>query len=425
MARESNINSIQTDIRTVRPRIYMNLEVLNLLTMTIKFNLEKSQMVKILVKVFIFFSGIAILIWQVHGTFETFFKNRTSFAVREESFDRLVPPTLIFCSRNQKAGTYKNWFVNISNKNQFYEDFLWLNEHLYLNLTKYIVGSNSEDKPTAKEAQLRLGENSDNEGNLLWTVEELMNPFIGLCYAIRPSKIINLKIEEWIILTARFEPRVTKANIYFTSEEDRYGLLFYDMGKLMPFRVSLDAGTFVSINLKKSVHKKLSSNGKCKYYTKEQSFMKCMLAHQVDCFRSGNQTCKCIPENSYKTHFKIFPIEWNACTKDEEYECGLNKMIMCYDNKLVTERCPLPCEVEEYRRQKMYYNQLPVNSNEMAMEIQYSTMNVNMHEEYQVQDIYNFIGTVGRSLGLFIGFSYTGFVENLLDLIMRVQNQYA
>ena len=152
--------------------------------------------------------------------------------------------------------------------------------------------------------------------------------------------------------------------------------------------------------------------------------MKCMLAHQVDCFRSGNQTCKCIPENNYKTQFKMFPIEWNACTKDEEYECVITQMIGCYGNKMVRERCPLPCEVEKYQGQKMHYNRFPVHSNEMAMEIQYSTKNVEIHEEYQVQDIYNFIGTVGGSLGLFIGFSYTGFVGNLLDGIIRVQNHY-
>ena len=61
----------------------------------------------------------------------------------------------------------------------------------------------------------------------------------------------------------------------------------------------------------------------------------------------------------------------------------------------------------------------------MFMEMKYSTMNIEIHEEYKVQDIYNFIGTVGGSLGLFIGFSYTGFVGNLLDYIIRVQNQHA
>ena len=138
--------------------------------MTNNLNCERKQILKIFVKVFIFLSGIAILIWQVHGTFETFIKNRTSFAIREETFESLLPPTFVLCSRNQKAGSYKNWYANISNKDLFNDDFLWLNEHLYLNITKYIVGSNREDKPIAKEAQLSLGENSDEEGKAETTI---------------------------------------------------------------------------------------------------------------------------------------------------------------------------------------------------------------------------------------------------------------
>ena len=188
----------------------------------------------------------------------------------------------------------------------------------------------------------------------------------------------------------------------------------------MPFMVSLDAGMAVGVNLKKLVWNKLSSKGICKQYTKEHSFMECMLEHQMDCFKSGNQSCKCILENTHKTHFKLISTELNVCTNDEEYKCGLLEMFSCYSNKRVTEGCPLPCEAEEYQGQKMYYNQISVDSNSMVMEMKYSAMNAEIHEEYQVQDIYNFIGTVGGSLGLFIGFSYTGFIGNLMDYIMRV-----
>ena len=82
-------------------------------------------------------------------------------------------------------------------------------------------------------------------------------------------------------------------------------------------------------------------------------------------------------------------------------------------------------KMEEYQGQTMYFSHRALGSNEMLMEMKYSTMNIRKHEEYEVQDIYGFIGTVGGSFGLFIGFSYTGFVENLLDYIIRVQNQHA
>ena len=46
-----------------------------------------------------------------------------------------------------------------------------------------------------------------------------------------------------------------------------------------------------------------------------------------------------------------------------------------------------------------------------------------MEQEHQdevwIQEIYSFIGTVGGSLGLFIGFSYTGFVGKILDYFIQ------
>ena len=149
--------------------------------------------------------------------------------------------------------------------------------------------------------------------------------------------------------------------------------------------------------------------------------MKCMLKYQMECFRTGNQTCKCIPENNHKTHFKLYPSKWEVCMSDEDYRCSSGKMTYCYLDKMVAEHCPLPCEKEEYKGQKINLNRWPGYPNSMLIHVKYSTTNIQFLEEYQVQDIYNFIGTVGGSLGLFIGFSYTGFIGNFVDYIFTFQ----
>ena len=46
-------------------------------------------------------------------------------------------------------------------------------------------------------------------------------------------------------------------------------------------------------------------------------------------------------------------------------------------------------------------------------------MDVKIHEEILIQELSSFIGTVGGSLGLFIGFSYTGFVGQVIDHFIR------
>ena len=102
--------------------------------MTNRFNFERSKILKTFLKVFIFLSGIAILIWQVHGTFDTFIKDRTSIATRQKPFERLVPPTIIFCSRHHHGIS----ITNISNKNHFNEQFIWINRNFNLTIVKAI-----------------------------------------------------------------------------------------------------------------------------------------------------------------------------------------------------------------------------------------------------------------------------------------------
>ena len=50
--------------------------------------------------------------------------------------------------------------------------------------------------------------------------------------------------------------------------------------------------------------------------------------------------------------------------------------------------------------------------------MKFSTMDIAIKDEVMIQEIYNFIGNVGGSLGLFIGFSYTGFIGQILDYFM-------
>ena len=372
-----------------------------------------------LAKALVFLSGVLILSWQIKGTFNTFIQNRTSFAMMQGTVQSLVPPTIVFCPRKTKDGFPSNFLVNVSNKNQFDEDFFWIRNKLNFSLSRY-----PSHGQLMSRIHLNLGKNRDEEGNLLVTVEELMNPMLGLCYAFIPDiENFKLAIEDFAVFLLNIDTNLKEVSVFFTSEEARYGLLVYDLGRLMPFKISLNSGTTVGVNLKKRVWKKLPSSGNCKQYPKNQSFMKCMLEKQVECYRLGNQTCQCIPENNHKTQFQLFPIpSWKACTNDTEYICGFDQMLSCYYNKMVTKACPLSCEVEKYKGQKIYLNQYPTDSKKMIMKIKYSTMTVQMYKEYEVQDIYSFIGTVGGSLGLFIGFSYTGFFGDLSNFFVKIKN---
>ena len=145
-----------------------------------RLNCKKIQILQIFVKVLFYLSGVSLLIWQIHGTFETFIKKRTSFARKQVAVESMVPPTIVFCSRNHRKGGFATQFVNISNADHFNEQFSWINEKL--NLTAFKVSSTSkpEEIQLSNRIRLSLGENFDDGGNLLLTIEELMTLLIRL-----------------------------------------------------------------------------------------------------------------------------------------------------------------------------------------------------------------------------------------------------
>ena len=49
--------------------------------------------------------------------------------------------------------------------------------------------------------------------------------------------------------------------------------------------------------------------------------------------------------------------------------------------------------------------------------MEFGAMEVEIHDEVWILETYNFIGSIGGSLGLFIGFSYTGFLGQILDYL--------
>ena len=96
-------------------------------------------------------------------------------------------------------------------------------------------------------------------------------------------------------------------------------------------------------------------------------------------------------------------------------------MFSCIYTAAGTSKCPLPCEHVEYTGDFFRANGLNeiANTNEIAIGFQFDTMDTEVHTEVLIFDLATFIGTAGGSLGLFLGFSLTGFADQILDFFMR------
>ena len=147
---------------------------------------------------------------------------------------------------------------------------------------------------------------------------------------------------------------------------------------------------------------------------------------QVDCYLTNgpNEGCKCIPENTLKTYFEMYPTSWKACQTTSEYKSCMQIWWDCSFRKYFSRKrkCPLACTKEKYKGEKIIIDgsSTKISPNHVMVRVRYKSMDVKTHDEVLIQELSSFIGTVGGSLGLFIGFSYTGFVGKLIDILFEL-----
>ena len=100
-------------------------------------------------------------------------------------------------------------------------------------------------------------------------------------------------------------------------------------------------------------------------------------------------------------------------------------MAGCNYNKEVNNACPRPCQKVIYKTKK--YDSSSIHSSiftprRIMISFEIGAMAVEIHDEVWILETYNFIGSIGGSLGLFIGFSYTGFLGQILDYLFFRNN---
>ena len=316
---------------------------------------------KQLLKTLIFLSGFVFLSLQIWQTFQTFIEKRSTFEVSKESFDSLVPPTIVICLLQQ-------W----ENK---------LNE----NITISMIKRNFEPGSPPIKINLSLGENYDNQDKLMLTVRELINPFGGLCYTLlfnenhKMNKLGTTNASPAIYLYIKFAlgMEIPKVEVSLVSSEDNYGFIFPQVGRyLRPSIIPLETGKYVRLDIKTLAWKYLSSKRNCKYYSSgADTYPKCMVKKNIEC--ALNRSCKCIPERKYKTYFELYPALKNSCKTNEEKQFCIRAMQECYHQVKNSDLCPLSCEKISYDVQKRvmdysYNGKNTIQSNGCKNNIQYN-----------------------------------------------------
>ena len=359
---------------------------------------------------------MVLLTLQISGVLKTFMAGQTNYSLSRNIRQSLALPTIILCPKipNLKIETpLTNPMAQ--NKTAFFEQFYLLGQQFNLTAVKNHVGEIGN--------KLFVGTNFDSDGNNMFEIEELMTPELGQCYAITANhENVKFSNGDTLYIETKFQSKIQSLYLYFTSHENKHGMVFHDHGKQELKKYTVKTGQMAGFSLRKQKFLRMESTQTCRDYTKSGgTFMDCMIESQIDCYMNeSNSNCRCIPAQS-KTQFEIMNISLKYCQTNEEFGCARKRMHDCYFNKATSDKCPKPCKDYRYNAIQMEgeVDEEIKEKNIINFVVAYRSVDEKVYQEYYIYDTFSFIGNVGGSLGLFIGFSYTDFLGNILDFVFK------
>ena len=327
----------------------------------------------------IYISLMAISLWFTWGVLDKFAKQATAIRQYEDEID--MHPTIIIC-----LGTdYQKFRITYT--------------------TYQSDGFTIED-----EVALKIGGNIlQNTGEKV-NVTSIFTAFSQLCHAITT----NRKVYETETKIKIFSPKrgILKSNsIYFVSERNSYGITTNDWRDGEPYSFSLTSGIMKDITL--SVEKTINLN------CSEDSFYEYVASKlSEDSFDKCNNTCliTSLPNDPYPICLNYN--NWYSGINKGDSDCNFNIVNELIQNITNNDEHKKPClttqyygsshewEISKYIAEFKYKFALPLKSK--------------VYQEYLIIDSIGLVGSVGGTLGVFIGFSFNNLIICIIEYIQSL-----
>ena len=265
-------------------------------------------------------------------------------------------------------------------------------------------------------------------------VEELITQESLKCYKITSD--MEIGTAEMFCNTIKHNGTILKefeANRPFghkmtiSSDDNIYGALISDtyvegdyVDVYMPNGLLMPKITLVSLSQKNNEYLPETSNCTSK------SFYHCMADKALDVIDQGNCTTKCIPP-FFKSILDLATKKsgFDLCQEYQPNKCigGLITQRLVKAARL--EECQRSCKQTDFYAKVSGTNAIPKfwpegMDNEVCFG--FATTIVKVDEEYLIYGFADMVGSVGGSLGLFLGFSFLDQLSSLLAMIQRRLN---
>ena len=316
----------------------------------------------------------AIFMW---GVLDKFSSGKTSFTQVEEPIKELPTITLCLSMPDSREIEY-----------EYGTDFE----------IKYEISAENSKHSII----LNDGENSTILGEKVF-MEKFITILFKNCYKIRSILSNGYVIKDSTIIQINFNTSMSEGDLpyslqsYFTSENNAYGIVtsMWKNGKAT--RIHIDKGMAKDISLKAKKHRYLETYNKCS----KESYYECLS-------RKIMAAKKCT-----SVSLPFLPI-----CKDDKIDDNISAWKFHNHLKNVTKDCnnclTKLCTTLEYSGEETYNEKLRVNNITVAFGYLFSSNSTTVYEEYLIYDVISMIGSVGGTLGMCIGFSFTGLISYLI-----------
>ena len=313
-----------------------------------------------------------------------FFAGKTSFTQSEKPISELPTITLCFSKPDSRKIEYEHG-IDFKIKYKFYEGW-------------------KEHKITLKE-----GKQKKISGEIV-KLEKVFTLNYGSCYIITSLLSKEYVIKDYVVISLKFNKSIIDEdlptlNAYITSEKNAHGIIrsLWKNGKVI--KIHIEKGMSKKIDLITEQYNYLTTNSKCS----EESFYECAgryleanLTSKTKCTLFSLPTLPSMPICKTVEEMIEFWIIWNNINFDD--------------------LCSKLCINLEYSGEESYYRKSWGNRkngyrHNTHLSYGFSSNSTTVYEEYLVYDIVSMIGSVGGTLGMCIGFSFTGMISFVIDFI--------
>ena len=259
---------------------------------------------------------------------------------------------------------------------------------------------------------LKLGTNVIEDLNITVGLEELFTLWNGFCYKIT----LSLTPLDLIIFQLTFDKTIQgndlpQPYLFLTSKANEFGIF----GANFIYRNDLYISLYqreTGFEIYGVAKKNLEFKNHCSMKVEENCLHTILNNSKFEC------EIRCLPILFPEMETLGIPI----CGTLVDYKC-MKLQLHDYLFYSASKICGNPCSVLEYKAKKAFgfkFYDYPKNFYEWRYIFESDLVEV--HEEYLVYDFTGFVGSVGGTLGLFVGFSFREIVNLTVDLLEMLCN---